>query len=48
MDRARRYALLLCSVVMASMAFSDAVARRSDSSAPVEAGGAARAARRGR
>ena len=38
MDRARRYTLLFCSVVMASMAFSDAVARRSDSSVPVEAG----------
>lgn len=38
MERVRRYALLLCSVVMASMVFSDAVARRSDSNAPVEAG----------
>lgn len=38
MERVRRNALLLCSVVMACMAFSDAVARRSDSSVPVEAG----------
>ena len=38
MEHARRYALLVCLVVMASMVFSDAVARRSDSSVPVEAG----------
>lgn len=38
MEHPRRYALLLCSVVLASMVFSDAAARRSDSSAPLDAG----------
>lgn len=38
MEHPRRYALLLCSVVMAGLAFGEAVARRSDLSARVDAG----------